>query len=98
MAGTAEDQGPLVLGVVISMLTIGGIFIFARVISRAIIKPSFGFDDALIIITWVCCRKSTENLIEALAANIRNLSSSSWAIILPTLCQLTVATANTSTT
>lgn len=52
--GPVEDQAPLVLGVVISMLALGGIFIVARVISRTLIKPQFGWDDGLIVVTWVC--------------------------------------------
>ena len=55
MADVVVDEAPLVLGVVISTLALGGIFIFARTITRIIIKPQFGWDDALIIVTWVCC-------------------------------------------
>lgn len=48
-----EDQSPLILGVMLTMLILGGLFITARVISRTVIKPGFGWDDSLIIITWV---------------------------------------------
>lgn len=51
MAG--EDQGPLVLSIVITTLALGGIFIFARTITRSIIRTQFGWDDGLIIFTWV---------------------------------------------
>ena len=53
MAGAVEDKGPLTLGVAVSMLAIGGIFIIARIITRTIIKPQFGLDDSMIIISWV---------------------------------------------
>jgi hypothetical protein len=49
------DQAPLVLGVIIATLAVGGIFVFARILTRSVIKPQFGWDDSLILITWVCC-------------------------------------------
>jgi hypothetical protein len=59
--GPVENQAPLVLGVIISMLALGGIFIFARVITRTLIKPQFGWDDGLIVVTWVCMQSTPLN-------------------------------------
>lgn len=42
MVDSANDQGALLLRVVIATLVIGGIFIFARTINRTLITPQFG--------------------------------------------------------
>jgi hypothetical protein len=68
MVSTMEDDAPVVLGVAISMLTLGGLFIFARVLTRTVIKPQFGLDDAFIVVTWVCSsinygRRNTDNAL-----------------------------------
>lgn len=64
------DKGPLVLGVVISTLALGGIFIFARVITRTVIRPQFGLDDALIVFTWVCSPLRVKDTSELLSADL----------------------------
>ncbi|KAL7934619.1 hypothetical protein V8C35DRAFT_33292 [Trichoderma chlorosporum] len=53
MADVASgDKGPLCLAVIIATLAVGGILVFARVFTRTIIRPHFGWDDGLIVITW----------------------------------------------
>ncbi|CRG88300.1 hypothetical protein PISL3812_05329 [Talaromyces islandicus] len=52
MADAHADRVPELLGVIITTLALGGIFVLARVISRVCIKPIFGWDDGLIVITW----------------------------------------------
>ena len=50
----AEDMAPTILGVIISVLALGGLFIALRVYTRTFLKRgAFGWDDTLIIITWV---------------------------------------------
>ena len=50
----AEDMAPTILGVIISVLALGGLFIALRVYTRTVLKRgAFGWDDTLIIITWV---------------------------------------------
>lgn len=71
------DRGPLAEGVLIAMLTLGGVFVFARVITRSIIRPQlFSWDDGLIVVTWVrlfklhlCCR-AISSLLFSLSASI----------------------------
>lgn len=47
------DKGSMVLRVVGSTLAVGGVFVWARVFTRTVIRPFFGWDDALIVLTWV---------------------------------------------
>lgn len=54
MANVVDDKGPLCLGVIIATLAVGGILVLTRVFTRTIIRPHFGWDDGLIVITWVC--------------------------------------------
>ena len=50
----AEDMAPTILGVIISVLALGGLFIALRVYTRTFLKRgAYGWDDTLIIITWV---------------------------------------------
>ena len=51
---TAEDKGPLIVGITVLTLVLSCIFVFARVITRTLIRPQFGWDDALIVVTLVC--------------------------------------------
>ena len=67
MAGLVVDEASLVLGVIISTLVVGAFFVFIRTITRTIVLPLFGWDDALIINTWVCdlecsCESCSANL------------------------------------
>lgn len=54
MADVGGDKGPLCLAVIIATLAVGGILVFTRVLTRTVIRPHFGWDDGLIVITWVC--------------------------------------------
>lgn len=50
----AADMGSTVLGIIIFLLALGGIFIVLRVYTRIFIKKgAIWWDDALIVITWV---------------------------------------------
>ncbi|PNP47038.1 hypothetical protein THARTR1_10543 [Trichoderma harzianum] len=52
MADIGGDKGPLCLAVIIATLSVGGILVFTRVFTRTVIRPHFGWDDGLIVITW----------------------------------------------
>lgn len=52
MAG--ENQGPAIVGVTVLTLVLSCVVIFARVVTRTIIRPGFGMDDVLIVVTLVC--------------------------------------------
>ncbi|KAF3072855.1 hypothetical protein CFAM422_004881 [Trichoderma lentiforme] len=52
MADVGGDKGPLCLAVIIATLAVGGILVFTRVLTRTVIRPHFGWDDGLIVITW----------------------------------------------
>jgi hypothetical protein len=53
--GAPDDMTPTVLGVIIAMLALGGIIIALRIYTRTFLKrEAFGWDDSLIIVTWVC--------------------------------------------
>ncbi|KAJ3499412.1 hypothetical protein NLG97_g341 [Lecanicillium saksenae] len=47
-----EDKGPLCLAVIIATLAVSSVFVFARVLTRTLIRPQFGWDDGLIVVTW----------------------------------------------
>jgi hypothetical protein len=53
MNGDLLDKGPMVVKVMGSTLAVGGVFFWARVFTRTVIRPIFGLDDALIVLTWV---------------------------------------------
>ncbi|KAK2760702.1 hypothetical protein FQN54_001937 [Arachnomyces sp. PD_36] len=66
----ADDKGPLVLAVTIATLSVGGFFVLARVLTRTLIRPQFGWDDALIVITWVRCMITSASRFLVLGYNI----------------------------
>jgi len=48
-----DNMTPTILGVIISTLTLGGLLIVLRVYTRTFLKRgTFGWDDALIMMTW----------------------------------------------
>ncbi|CAI6335374.1 unnamed protein product [Periconia digitata] len=46
------DKGPMIVRVMASTIAVGGVFVWARVFTRTVIRPFFGLDDALIVLTW----------------------------------------------
>lgn len=69
-----EDKGPLCLAVIIATLAVSSVFIFARVLTRTLIRPQFGWDDGLIVVTWVRLSSRTTPPCVLLPAGMRSLT------------------------
>jgi hypothetical protein len=60
MDATADKMGNrrgTVLAGTVAVTTIGAVFVFARIVTRLMMLRSFGWDDGLLLLAWVCYRK-----------------------------------------
>lgn len=91
----SDDKTTLVLGIAITTLSLSAIFVTARTLTRSVIKPQFGWDDTLIIVTWVPYLIVCPIVISS--ANFAVLSSlSTLALVLPCSFQSVMALASIS--